>query len=119
MTLPKKVNILGTEYKIIYETNEQNEKLIECRGYVEFFTKEIHIDKEYFDKNSLKSNFFSDLYKMGFKTLRHEIIHCFIFESGLWNNCSWADNEELTDWIAIQIPKLSKCFKELKIMEEK
>ena len=40
MVKPKKVNILGTEYKIIYQTKEENESLLECRGYVEFYTKD-------------------------------------------------------------------------------
>lgn len=106
--IPNKVNVLGTDYKIVFGTKEEDEQLLECRGYVDFSTKEIHINKETYN-----------WYGLGWKTLRHEIVHCFIFESGLWNNCTWADNEELTDWIAIQIPKLSKCFKELEIMEEK
>ena len=103
---PKTANILGTQYKICYETVEENSDLLDCRGYADFTTKEIHINKETYN-----------WYGLGLKTLRHEIIHCFIYESGLWNNCPWADNEELTDWIAIQIPKMSECFKNLGILK--
>ena len=104
--MKNKINILGTDYKIVFETKEENEQLLECKGYADFSTKEIHINKETYD-----------WYGLGWKTLKHEIVHCFIFESGLWNNCPWADNEELTDWIAIQTPKLAKCFESLEISQ--
>ena len=38
---------------------------------------------------------------VGKKVIRHELVHAFLFESGLSVN-SWADNEEIVDWIAIQ-----------------
>jgi hypothetical protein len=112
MNLPKEVNILGTTYKIIYQTRKENESLISARGYCEFYTKEIFVDKQLFmdNKKGEYSEGFKDLYKMGYEVLRHEIIHAFVFESGLWNNCSWATNEEMTDWLALQFPKLNECL---------
>lgn len=51
-------------------------------------------------------------------TLRHEIIHAFLAESGLWGSSepakAWAMNEEMIDWIALQFPKILKAFKEAK-----
>ena len=113
MNKPTRVNILGTEYKIIYDKD-----LIECRGYCEFFIKEIHVADSLFEDSEGDFEHFSSLYKSGYKTLRHEMIHAFMFESGLWNNCDWARNEEMTDWIAMQIPKISRCFNQLKILED-
>ena len=50
------------------------------------------------------------------KVLRHEIIHAFLYESGMWNNSGstncWGMDETITDWIAIQSPKLFRAFKE-------
>lgn len=50
------------------------------------------------------------------KTLRHEIVHAFLFESGLNGSTScgraWAKNEEMVDWMAIQGPKLIKAWEE-------
>lgn len=50
------------------------------------------------------------------KVLRHEIIHAFLYESGLWQDSygskCWAQNEEMVDWFAIQEPKIHKAFKE-------
>lgn len=55
------------------------------------------------------------------KTLRHELIHAFLFESGLGRNTelninAWAENEEIVDWFAIQSPKIFKVFKELDLL---
>lgn len=47
-------------------------------------------------------------------TLRHEIIHAFLWESGLWANSNesdaWAHNDEMVDWFAIQHEKLHAAF---------
>lgn len=50
------------------------------------------------------------------ETLRHELIHAFLNESGLQYNSlgvenAWAKNEEMVDWFAIQMPKLIKAFR--------
>ena len=57
-----------------------------------------------------------------YKTLRHEIIHAFLNESGLHFNTQvvvdgngWATNEEMVDWIAIQFPKIAIIYDELGI----
>lgn len=118
MKLPKEINILGTTYKIIYETSEQNEQLLSSRGYCEFYTKEIYINKILFEYPKLgeSQEIFKDLYKLGFEVIRHEAIHAFLFESGLWNNNDWARNEEMTDFFALQIPKICKSFEEIGVL---
>lgn len=57
------------------------------------------------------------------ETLRHEVIHAFLNESGLgWNSLplehAWAKNEEMVDWIAIQFPKIQKVYVKLGCAEE-
>ena len=52
------------------------------------------------------------------ETLRHEIIHAFLFESGLQSSSAvletgWACNEEMIDYFAIQSPKIFEAFKEV------
>ena len=44
------------------------------------------------------------------KVLCHELVHAFLFESGLGGE-SWANNEELVDWIAFQFPKMLEAMK--------
>ncbi|WP_394967432.1 hypothetical protein [Candidatus Allofournierella merdipullorum] len=53
-----------------------------------------------------------DLGKQHRKIIRHEIIHAFLFESGLAENSDWAQIEEMVDFFAIQFPKLQKAFEE-------
>ena len=52
------------------------------------------------------------------KWIRHELIHAFLYESGLDVNSlsptiGWAINEEMVDWFAIQLPKIVDLCKEL------
>lgn len=42
------------------------------------------------------------------------MIHAFFDESGLE---SYSDNEELVDWLAVQIPKINDVFSLLKVGE--
>ena len=49
-------------------------------------------------------------------TLRHEIVHAFLNESGLSSSASgvdgpWAKHEEMVDWFAIQGPKIYEAWK--------
>ena len=45
------------------------------------------------------------------KNIRHEIVHAFLFESGLAENSEWAQNEEMVDWFACQAPKIYAAFR--------
>lgn len=112
--LPDKVLVLGTEYKIYYETKKENNPKMEgAKAYTELCAKEIHIDRSWFEGAKDDPNpelILKDLYKERIKVIRHELIHAFILESGLSECCSWAENEELVDWIARQFPKMSECF---------
>lgn len=115
----QKVDVLGTIYTIEYRTKEEDEKLKQVAGYCDYSIKKIVCNKRTEkDKDDL------DLSNLGFvdnRILRHEIIHAFIYESGLWCNSfgisSWADNEEMTDWFAIQFPKIYKVYAKLGILD--
>lgn len=50
-------------------------------------------------------------------TLRHEIVHAFLSQSGLNDSAlqfggGWAKNEEMVDWIAYQFPKILQAFRD-------
>lgn len=52
------------------------------------------------------------------QTLRHEIIHAFLFASGLGFNFehrSIGHEETIIDWYALQYPKIKKLYRELDI----
>lgn len=112
-----KVNILGTNYEIIFKSIDEEPRLKENWGFTDFHTKEIYItdDIEKETENSCKN-----LIDFKNKVMRHEILHAFLYESGLRENSNssiaWAENEEMIDWFAIQIPKIVKVYKELNII---
>lgn len=103
-----KINVLGTEYTVLCRSNNEDPNLKDCDGYTDKTTQTIVVacagpDNELGD---------FDIYYR--KVLRHEIIHAFLFESGLhecWTHDDGHD-ETYVDWIAVQFPKLLKAFKE-------
>lgn len=107
-----KVNILGTEYKVLFRDEKAKPKLKNADGYIDTSIKEIVVG--IFEKDEMS---IEDLESYSKKVLRHEIIHGFLYESGLWNNSgtvdAWGKSEEITDWIAIQFPKMLKAFNEV------
>lgn len=105
-----KVDILGTEYRVFYRSEENDVSLKKCDGYTEPYVKKIVI-------NTLENkDEMSDENREAVKkaALRHEIIHAFLHESGLWSSSAtveaWGTNEEITDWIALQTPKMFRAF---------
>lgn len=107
------VNILGTEYTIEYR--KEDPILGDCDGYTDTSTKLIVVED--FTPDAMSKG---DLARYSKQVLRHEIIHAFLFESGLdassFSPNNWAQNEEMVDWFAIQAPKLFAAFKEAECM---
>lgn len=101
-------NVLGTEYTLFAETSENEKQLKESLAFADYYgdNRRIVCDKE----QEYKS-------EVSFKAvIRHELIHCFLYESGL-DVCSnsttdWARNEEMVDWFALQSPKIFRLFEE-------
>lgn len=104
------VKILDREYTIEERTFDEDEMLKEedLSGYTNQDTALIVIKK---DMNKYSRN----------STLRHELIHAFLFESGLafnWYHTHVTGHDEtFVDWIALQYPKIHAIFKELHIEE--
>jgi hypothetical protein len=108
-----KVKILGTEYEVIKDAEEKDyPQLKKCDGFTDFSIKRIVVANFDKDESSVDD---IDWYKK--KVLRHELVHAFIHESGLAENCDWARNEELTDWIAIQFEKILGVFIKLQCID--
>lgn len=86
----------------------EDRTLEECDGYCDKTAKLIVIAKKEADCDLM------DFDSHRKKVMRHEIIHAFLFESGLhecWTHGSGHD-ETYVDWIAVQFPKLLKAFEE-------
>lgn len=112
--MKKTVNILGTEYEVVLDAPD--EMLPEnADGAMDCTIKRIVVAKFESDRNSVKD---LDAYRK--RVLRHEIIHAFLYESGLWNNSgdvtAWGQSEEITDWFAIQSPKIMRVFEEMEVL---
>ena len=105
----KKITILGAEYTITDCEESEEQRLTGCDGFCDETTKEIFV--ETYDKSKDDLNAKRKLSIQTNKVNRHEIIHAFLFESGLAENSTWAQNEEMVDFFAIQIPKMYKAFK--------
>lgn len=102
------INILGAEYTVTLATERDEPRLEGCDGFCDETTKEIVVEN--YKRNSPGSKGKLELQEQ--KNLRHEIIHAFLFESGLAENSDWAQNEEMVDWFAIQGPKIVKSWEE-------
>lgn len=104
-----KINVLGTGYTIKELSEQECEGLKNCDGFCDKTIKEIVISKKP-DSCDLGD---WEWYRK--KILRHEIIHAFLFESGLhenWEHNQYGQEETTVDWIAIQFPKMLKVFQE-------
>jgi len=119
----KTINVLGTEYKLVFAKSGIDEKLLPAGydGICDNANKTIYMNNNYMH-DSNDNRFTNNLESYMKKEIRHEIIHAFLYCSGLDVNCnkpkgSWAVNEEMVDWYAIQSPKIYKVFIELGIDE--
>lgn len=98
-----KVNILGTEYEIKFSNERNHKDLIDAMGFCDFYEKHILLEEDLQTPKN-KGEYAN-------RTLRHEIIHAFLAESGLRHRCPW-HNEEAVDWLAVQFPKLAQAIVE-------
>lgn len=109
------VNILGTEYKVFFKSVEEDEALKEndLAGYCCRESREIIVRKQ---SDTEAGN------REEKTTVRHEIVHAFLFESGLgydWRRpYDIGHNETTVDWFAIQSPKIFKVYQELGVLED-
>ena len=119
-----KVNILGTEYSI--ETHkvsddsylEKNKLAGDCGEESKLIVIADMTEEKYFSDVDEKEQ---EAYRK--RTLRHEIMHAFLNESGLSDSSNqyggaWAKNEEMVDWFAIQSPKIFAVYQSIDIFGE-
>lgn len=118
----QKINILGSEWSLDYRTIKEDVKLNEMDGYTDYSSRLIVVDKfepELMSEDDIAKSQ-GNLKEHQKQVLRHEIVHAFLYESGLSNSSysprHWAASEEIVDWIAAQTPKMFKLYKELDIL---
>lgn len=113
------VNVLGTQYTVEVKKYDDDTTFSEksWSGYCSDYAKQIVIcdmstHKEFLDSTNLEQMACQK------RTLRHEIVHAFLNESGLCDNSfsadmPWARSEEMVDWIAIQGQKIYSAWCEV------
>ena len=113
-----KVNILGSEWNVKFGNKKEYPNLTNIDGYTDLSIREIVVDDMEASQGQIGTK--ADLESYQKQVVRHEIIHAFLLESGLDSNSnsadSWAVNEEMVDWFAIQSPKIFKVFNEYNLM---
>ncbi len=107
------VNVLGTNYTINKVYGKKAEETFDenSAGYCDPTTHEITVTD--YTKEKVCKDTVTDTQWYLNKILRHEILHAFLFESGLAENSDWALNEEMVDWFALQFHKIAEEFKQL------
>ena len=106
------VYILGTQYNIKLISEADDPMLKTLWGYTDQTVHKIVV--KLIEKQSDSVQNLADYAKT---IMRHELIHAFLFESGL-GSCAneldcWSQNEEMVDWFAYQSPKIFKLFQQL------
>lgn len=105
----RNVHILGSVWTIKEQSVNENPMLENCDGYCDWTTRQIVIERE-------QTGTLGDMEAYIRKVLRHEIVHAFLFESGLYESTAptdaWAKNEEMVDWFAKQGQKIYDAWKE-------
>jgi len=105
------VSILGSTWIIEDRTRQQDVSLKNISGYCDPSVRLIVVlpPEGYDGELAMK-----DLSRCYRSAKRHEIIHAYFWECGLWDNShavdAWAVNEEMVDWLAIQWPKIHSTF---------
>lgn len=104
------ISVMGVPYTLEYRVKADDPALDNCDGYCDFSAKCIVV-RDYTESERKDPMCSADLEAYKRKCARHEIVHAFLYESGLSFNAlnldgAWATNEEMVDWMAIQGPKL-------------
>ena len=102
------INVLGENYTLSFIPEEQDDNLKDCDGYCDETIKTLVVKQYKRDEPGSKKA----LGLQEKKNFRNEIIHAFLYESGLAENSTWAQEEEMVDWFAKQAPKLIKAWQE-------
>ena len=102
-----KVNVLGTDYEIEVKKRQKDSLLESSYGYTDTSVKKIVV----FDPaGETDADCVADLEYHQQLVIRLVLVHATLYESGLDDSSYWARNEELIDWIAIQMPKMARAM---------
>lgn len=100
-----KIDIFNKAFTVKFLERTMDSRLDSAVGYCDYKQKEILIGicEDTFDHED---------------TIRHEIIHACLYACGLGfctldNERGWANNEEMVDWFAMQMPYIEKITQDI------
>lgn len=104
------VDVLGTQYHIYIGVMPEDDVMLDKNdGYCDWTAKRIVVVGRVPDEQHAN---FNERQKL---ILRHEIVHAFLFESGIDQDTIWdikgqTHPEQMVQWIARQFPKIQEAF---------
>lgn len=107
------IDVLGTLYTITFRDADDDDVLKGADGYTDHTSKEIVIVNEKPKETSVK-----DFPQVQRATIRHELLHAFLYESGLASSAEYGriegdmHPEMIIDWFALQFPKILRAYKD-------
>lgn len=112
-----RVNILGAAYTVKIVDKKSDKRLSDCDGYTDKTSHLIVVDNCKNDDCNLDNP-----KEYILKCLCHEVIHAYMFESGLhenWEHKRFGQEETTVDWFAVQYFKIRKTMDALEKDMEK
>ena len=118
-----KTEILGQEWNVCLCTEQEENRLKECMGFTDWTSRKIVIGRIPDNDTNLDQPIV-----MLSKVLRHEMVHAFMFSSGLgddWTHPAVGHDELTVDWVAYHLYRIALACTEAEsklvsiIMEEK
>lgn len=110
----KEFMVLGTTYTLSVLSESEDAILRTCDGYCDKTSKRLVVSSP--GKDCELDDF--SVYQR--KVVRHEVLHAYLFESGLHENMAHATtghDEQMVDWFAAQFPKIAATYRELGVAE--
>ena len=108
----KKVKILGEAWTLDICPKEKYESLKNGRaGFCDSTVRLMAVDD--FTTLEPSPHVLRDLHVSLRSIIRHEMLHAFLAESGLMGESQWAEDEEMIDWFANQLPKIVEAMKQV------
>lgn len=108
------VNILGTEYTlhICPDSKDKRFEQLNCDGFCDYSTKELFVSNYKDNLANREISVYDPRYIIR-NAIRHEMVHAFLFESGLgcdWEHKTFGHEETTVDWIAKQLEKMHEAY---------
>lgn len=108
------LSILGSAWIVEEKDVKSDDYLKDNYGYCDSSVRKIVVATLESVERERKPDTAEDMAEVLGRAKRHEIIHAFLFESGLgFSSCginAWAVNEEMVEWLAKQWPKIQRAF---------